>query len=161
MPIGRGSRDEAGPIEGSSRERHTDGGSGRRLSERRGARQDYDAVVELVKAKQVQVEGVILVTHDEAGKVAVLSTGDHLGRKGAGWGAGVGVVVGLFNPALLASVVVGTAGGAIVGRFAEHKLKTGIQDKIGANLPPGSAGSSRSSTTSTGWRWSRRSPVRR
>ncbi len=52
------------------------------------ARQDYDAVVELVKAKQVNVEGVILVAHDESGEVTVLSTGDHLGRKGLGWGAG-------------------------------------------------------------------------
>ena len=57
-----------------------------------------------------------------------------------GWGAGVGLVVGLFAPPLLASVVVGGAAGAVVGRFADHQLKTGIRDKIGEALPPGSAG---------------------
>ena len=70
----------------------------------------------------------------------MVSTGDHLGRKGLGWGAGVGVVVGLFAPELLASVAVGAVGGAIVGRFAEHKIKTGLHDKLGQALPAGSAG---------------------
>ena len=74
------------------------------------ARRDFDAVVDLVKAKQVRVQGVILVAHDQDGEVTVVSTGDHLGRKGLGWGAGVGVVVGLFAPELLASVAVGAAG---------------------------------------------------
>ncbi len=104
------------------------------------ARQDFDALVELVKSKTVTVEGAILVGHAEDGQVTVVSTGDHLGRRGLGWGAGVGLVVGLFAPELLASVAVGAAGGAIVGRFADHRLKSGIRDKIGENLPAGSAG---------------------
>ena len=104
------------------------------------AQRDFDALVELVKAKQVKVEGVILVAHDQSGEVTVLSTGDHLGRKGLGWGGGVGVVVGLFAPELLASVAVGAAGGAIVGRFVDHRLRSGIHDKVGEALPPGSAG---------------------
>ena len=49
-------------------------------------------------------------------------------------------MVGLFAPPLLASVVVGGAAGAVVGKFADHQLKAGIRDKIGAALPPGSAG---------------------
>jgi uncharacterized membrane protein len=104
------------------------------------AQHDFDAITELVKDKQVKVEGVILVRHDADGQVTVVSTGDHLGRKGLGSGTGVGLVVGLFAPGLLASVAVGAAGGAIVGRFADHKLKSGIHDKIGENLPAGSAG---------------------
>ena len=104
------------------------------------ARRDFDGLVGLVKGKQVRVEGVILVAHDLDGNVTVVDTGDHVGRKGAGWGAGVGVVVGLFAPPLLASVVVGGAAGAVVGKFADHQLKAGIRDKIGAALPPGSAG---------------------
>ena len=97
-------------------------------------------MVDLVKAKQVKVQAVILVAHDQDGEVTVVSTGDHLGRKGLGWGAGVGVVVGLFAPELLASVAVGALGGAIVGRFAEHKIKSGLHDKLGQALPAGSAG---------------------
>ena len=50
------------------------------------------------------------------------------------------MLVGLFAPPLLASVAVGAAAGAIVGTFAKQKLVSGIQEKIGAAMPPGSAG---------------------
>ena len=104
------------------------------------AQREFDGLVDLVKGKHVKVEGAILVSHDAEGNVTVLSTGDHLGRKGAGWGGGVGLAVGLFQPELLAAAAVGAAGGALVGRFASHKLESGIHDKIGEHLPPGSAG---------------------
>jgi uncharacterized membrane protein len=71
------------------------------------AQRDFDALVRLVKDKTVRSEGVILVEHDAGGQVRVTQTGDHLGRKGLGWGGGVGLVVGLFSPPLLASIVVG------------------------------------------------------
>src|SRR5271165_5393537 len=91
------------------------------------AEQDFDALVQLVKEKRVASEGVILVEHDADGQVRVTHTGDHLGRKGLGWGGGVGLVVGLFSPPLLASIVVGGAAGALVGKFAKHKLDSGIE----------------------------------
>jgi uncharacterized membrane protein len=71
---------------------------------------------------------MILVGKDAAGKVAVRDTGNHLGRRGAGWGGGVGVLVGLFAPPLLASVAIGAAAGAVVGRFAGHRLTSEVQD---------------------------------
>ena len=67
-------------------------------------------------------------------------TGDNLGRKGTGWGGGVGLAVGLFAPPLLASVAVGAVAGRVIGRFAEHRVEQELHDKIGENLPPGSAG---------------------
>ena len=72
---------------------------------------------------------MILVGKDADGKVVVADTGNHLGRKGAGWGGGVGVLVGLFAPPLLASVAVGAAAGAIVGKFAGHKVTAAIQEQ--------------------------------
>ncbi|GAA1057848.1 arylsulfatase [Agromyces luteolus] len=104
------------------------------------ARTDFDGLVEGVAAKRLKIEGAILVLHDADGEITVADTGSHLGRKGAGWGAGVGVAVGLLSPPLLASVALGTAGGAVAGRFTEHRLTSGIGDRIGSNLPPGSAG---------------------
>ena len=68
------------------------------------ATKDFEALVALVKAKRISIDGVILVTHAQDGSVGVRQTGDHLGRKGAGWGGGVGLAVGLFAPPLLASV---------------------------------------------------------
>jgi arylsulfatase A-like enzyme/uncharacterized membrane protein len=104
------------------------------------AQRDFDGLMDLTKAKKVKIDGAILVSHDNDGNVTVADTGSHLGRKGAGWGGGVGVIVGLFAPALLPAVAVGAAGGAIVGKFVQHRLKTGIHDQIGENLPPGTAG---------------------
>lgn len=124
------------------------------------ARKDFDGLVRLVANKTVAVEGVILVAHDTDGKVTIADTGDHVGRKGAGWGGGVGVLVGLFAPPLLASVAVGAAAGALVGKFAKHKLESGIQDRIGEALPPARPGSSPPSPTSNGWPSSRHCSAR-
>ena len=104
------------------------------------ATQDFEALVALVKEKKVSIEGVILVTHAEDGNVTVHKTGDNLGRKGVRWGGGVGLAVGLFAPPLLASVAVGAVAGKVLGRFAGNKIQKEIHDKIGENLPPGSAG---------------------
>ncbi len=103
------------------------------------AQREFDALVAQVQAKTVATEGVILVAKDADGNVTLSDTGDDVGRKGAGWGGGVGVVVGLFSPPMLAAVAVGAAAGAIVGKFADKRLKSGIHDTIGESLPAGAA----------------------
>jgi arylsulfatase A-like enzyme/uncharacterized membrane protein len=103
------------------------------------AGRDFDGLVTLVKNGAVRAEGVILAERDANGRVSVSQTGDRRGRKGAGWGGGVGLVVGLFSPPLLASIVVGGAVGALVGKFADHKQKAGLERGLGAGLPPGTA----------------------
>ena len=95
------------------------------------AQKDFDALVKLVADKQLEVEGVALVTDDADGNVTVKETGDHLGRKGLEIGGGVGLVVGLFAPPLLASVVVGGAAGALVGKFARHQVESGLGGEDG------------------------------
>lgn len=104
------------------------------------AQTDFDALVKLVEDRQLEVEGVALVTSDADGTVAVKETGDHLGRKGLEIGGGVGLVVGLFSPPLLAATVVGGALGGVMGKFARHRVESGLEDRMGAALPPGSAG---------------------
>ena len=104
------------------------------------ATEDFESLVALARDKQVSIEGVILVTHAKDGSVAVRQTGDHLGRKGLGWGGGVGLAVGLFAPPLLASAAVGAVAGGVIGKFVDHRVEHDIHEKIGENLPPGSAG---------------------
>ena len=104
------------------------------------AENDFDALVKLVEDKQLEVEGVVLVTVDADGTAAVKETGDHLGRKGVEVGGGVGLVVGLFAPPLLAATVVGGAVGGVLGKFAKHRVESGLEEKMGTALPPGSAG---------------------
>jgi len=103
------------------------------------AQKDFDELVKLVKEKKVKSEGMILVTRDEAGEVHVTDTGSHLGRKGAGWGGGVGVLVGLAAPPMLGAVAVGAAAGGIVGKFAKHRVDTGLESGMGDKLKPGTA----------------------
>src|SRR5438094_8126452 len=104
------------------------------------AKQDFDAVLKLAEDKTITVEGVVLVQKDADGEVHVSETGDHLGRKGVKVGGGVGLVVGLFAPPLLAATAVGAAAGAVTGRFAKHRLESGIGEKMDAAPPPGSGG---------------------
>ena len=104
------------------------------------AKHDFDQLVKLVADKELQVEGVVLVSKDAAGEVTLQETGDHLGRKGLEIGAGVGLVVGLFAPPLLAAVVVGGAVGGLAAKFAKHRVEKGLEEKMGGALGPGWAG---------------------
>lgn len=104
------------------------------------ATEDFERLVGLVQRKELAIEGVILVTHAADDTVAVRQTGDDRGRKGLGWGGGVGLVVGLAAPPLLATTAVGAAAGGLIGRFVDHRVANGIHDRIGENLPAGSAG---------------------
>jgi uncharacterized membrane protein len=104
------------------------------------AKKDFDAVLKLAEDKAITVEGVVLVQKDDTGEVAVKETGDHLGRKGATIGGGVGLVVGLFAPPLLAATAVGAVAGAAMGKFAKHRLESGIAEKMDTALPDGSGG---------------------
>ena len=104
------------------------------------AQRDFDAYVKLASDGQIVTDGVAVVVKDADGEVHVQETGDHLGRKGVKAGAGVGLVVGLFAPPLLAATVVGAAAGGLAGKFARHRAQAGIGDKLDDALPPGSAG---------------------
>jgi arylsulfatase len=104
----------------------------------RAATTDFDGLMDVVAEKRAAIEGAICVTHDPDGKVTVVAHGDHLGRKGLGWGAGVGLVVGLFAPPLLGSVVAGGAVGGLVGKFTRKKVESGMEE-LGEQLPPGTA----------------------
>ena len=104
------------------------------------AQQDFDAYVQLVEDKEIVTEGIALVLKDANGEVEVQETGDHIGRKGVKVGGGLGLVVGLFAPPLLAATAVGAAVGGIAGKLARHRLESGIGEKMDDALPPGSAG---------------------
>ena len=104
------------------------------------AKKDFDAVVKLAEDKAITVEGVVLVQKDAEGEVHVAETGDHLGRKGLEIGGGVGLVVGLFAPPLLAATAVGAAAGAVMGKFAKHRVESGIAEKMDGALPNSSGG---------------------
>jgi arylsulfatase A-like enzyme/uncharacterized membrane protein len=101
------------------------------------AQGDFDTLRTQVEDKAVATRGMVLIAKDDAGKVVLYDTGDHMGRRGAGWGGVGGVLVGLFAPPMLGAVVVGAAAGGVVGKFTHHKLTDELREKIGDNLAPG------------------------
>jgi arylsulfatase len=101
------------------------------------ASEDFAALVRGVEGGTVRSEGVVLAEHDAQGHVRVVQTADFLGRLGAGWDGGVGVVVGLLSPPTLASRVAGA--GAVAGRLARHQADTGLEEGLAARLRPGTA----------------------
>jgi arylsulfatase len=107
------------------------------------ARSDFQNLTGRANAKALPLQGAVLVGKDAEGNGVLLDTGNWLGRHGAAWGAGAGLAVGLFSPALLASALVGGAigagAGALAGTFANHRIKSGLADKIGQALSAGSA----------------------
>src|SRR5947209_2160567 len=104
------------------------------------ATKDFDGLAKLVGGKQVAVDAAILITHATDGTVTVAQTADHRGRKGVEWGGSVGVLVGLAAPPLLAATAAGAAAGGLIGKFVDKRVETEMHDKIGENLPPGTAG---------------------
>ncbi len=104
------------------------------------AKQDFDTFVQLVEEERIATDGIVLVTKDAEGELTVEETGDHLGKKGAKVGGGVGLVLGLFAPPLLAATAVGAGLGAVAGKLARKRLESGIGEKMDDALPPGSAG---------------------
>jgi len=104
------------------------------------AEQDYETFMKLASEGTISTDGVVLVTKDADGNVAVQETGDHMGRRGVKAGGGVGLVVGLFAPPLLAATAVGAAAGGIVGKVARKRVTAGIGEKMDDALPPGTAG---------------------
>jgi arylsulfatase len=103
------------------------------------ATKNFDALMQMVKTKRIKSEGLILVEKDKDGKVTVSETADHLARKGAGFVGGVGVLVGLAAPPLLASAVIGAATGSLLGKLAKHKVESGLETGLGEKLKPGMA----------------------
>jgi arylsulfatase len=98
------------------------------------AKEDFDELVRRINAKEVRSEGVILVEKQADGEVVVTQTGDHMGRKGMGWGGGVGVLVGLAAAQCWPPSPSRRSRGwsAFV-----TQARAGLEDGLGANLKPG------------------------
>ena len=102
------------------------------------ARTDFDELERRLK-HGVEVRSAALVTKDDTGKAQVIEAANKHGRTGTLIGAGVGLLFGLvFQPVLL-GLVVGGAGGALVAAVAEHELRTGLHNEVGAALENGTA----------------------
>jgi uncharacterized membrane protein len=103
------------------------------------ARRDFETLRSQVKRERFELREAVLVVKDEDGMPAVLDFSRHHGQAGAGWGAGIGALLGLFVPPFVASIAFGAAAGALVAKFADHSLKSGLRREVGQALAAGTA----------------------
>ena len=99
------------------------------------AHEDYEAVL----ACGARLWGAVVVTKDLEGNLAVEQT-DHAVEEGAAGAAGVGFVVGLFAPPLLAATAIGAALGAVGGEALHKKLGSAVEKMADDTIPIGGAG---------------------
>ena len=104
------------------------------------AQEDWDDIKELAREGVIAVDGLVLVSRSEDGKIEVKDNAHDVGR-GAAIGAVGGAIVGLiFPPAFLASAAVGAGIGAGAGAIVDRRDKNEIKADVEDVLPPGSSG---------------------
>jgi len=99
------------------------------------AKDDYEAV----RQCGARLWGAVVVTKDLDGELSIEQT-DHMVEEGAAGLAGVGFVVGLFAPPLLAATAIGAALGAVGGKVLHKKTGSKIEQAAGETIPIGGAG---------------------
>ena len=100
-----------------------------------GAVLDYEALVD----SGIEIDGAVCITRDLEGNTTVEQT-DHLAKGGAKVLGGVGLVVGLAAPPLLAATAIGAAAGAVIGKAASSKVKSQVEQQAEQTIPWGGAG---------------------
>lgn len=95
------------------------------------AREAYEQLKEVEDGDTLRVDGVVILTHDDDGKLQVVKVTDHSTRSGLAWGALGGVLVGVFfPPSILAAALVGGAAGAVIGKARQVHHKNEIADEL-------------------------------
>src|ERR1700745_145694 len=81
------------------------------------ARRDFADLNDKVKQQRLEIREAVLVIKDDDGVPTVIAASNRHGRAGAGWGAGVGLLVGLITPPLVASVAIGATAGIVLAKL--------------------------------------------
>jgi uncharacterized membrane protein len=99
------------------------------------AHEDYEAVL----ACGGHLWGAVVVSKDMEGNLSIEQS-DHAVAEGAAGLGGVGFVVGLFAPPLLAATAIGAAIGAVGGKALHNKIGSKLEESAGETIPIGGAG---------------------
>jgi uncharacterized membrane protein len=102
------------------------------------AKNDFEAL-KAAQGPDFSVVGAVVMSRDANGDVDVLSKGSGVTGGGAVLGGGVGLVLGLFAPPLLAATVVGAGIGAVLGHLTKRHEEKELGVELGDYLPPNSS----------------------
>ena len=101
------------------------------------ATEDYEALKEL-KDLQAYIVAAVIMDRDENGKITVREKA-HIVSGGAVAGGGVGLVVGLFAPPLLAATAVGAGIGAAIGGLVKKHQEKEMAKELDEVMPNNSS----------------------
>jgi uncharacterized membrane protein len=102
------------------------------------AQHDFDAL-RAAEGDDFEVKGAVVMSRDADGKVDVLEVCDGEVKSGAVIGGGIGLVVGLFAPALLASTAIGAGIGALLGHFSKKHDEEQLSVELDEYFPADSS----------------------
>ncbi len=102
------------------------------------ARQDFE-VLKGAEGPDLEIVAAVVMNRDADGKVDVLEVGDESVASGAWIGGGIGLVVGLFAPPLLASTAIGAGIGALLGVFTKKHEEKELGVDLDEYMPPDSS----------------------
>ena len=102
------------------------------------AQADFDSL-KAAEGDDFSVEGAVVMSRDADGNVDVLEHGDGTTATGAWIGGGIGLVVGLFAPPLLAATAIGAGIGALLGHFTKKHEEKELGVELDEYFPPNSS----------------------
>ena len=102
------------------------------------AQQDFDSLKD-AEGDDLDVVAAVVMSRDADGNVDVLEHGDGTTAAGAVMGGGVGLVVGLFAPPLLAATAIGAGIGAVLGHLTKKHEEKELGVELDEYLPPDSS----------------------
>ena len=102
------------------------------------ANEDFESL-KAAEGDDLEIVGAVVMSRDAEGKVDVLEVGDEHVSGGAWIGGGIGLVVGLFAPPLLASTAIGAGIGALVGHFSKKHEEKELGVDLDEYFPPNSS----------------------
>jgi uncharacterized membrane protein len=102
------------------------------------ANEDFEAL-KAAESADLAIVAAVVMTRDADGKVDVLAQGDGTTGAGAVIGGGLGLVVGLFAPPLLAATAIGAGIGAVLGHLTKKHEEKELGVELEEYLPPNSS----------------------
>jgi uncharacterized membrane protein len=105
------------------------------------AKDAYEVLKDYTETNRLDIEGVIVLSKDEDGKVEVQKATDYQTKRGLGWGVVGGVVLGvLFPPSIIGSAAVLGAAGAGIGRLRHRHYSQEFAEELAEGIDPGHSG---------------------